>query len=49
MGSQAPKTESRGELPRYVFAGLPMPAVLSRASDDVVLAINNEYTAAYGI
>ena len=49
MAARPPVAGSRGELPSHVVDGLPMPVVLSRASDDVVVRINGEYTAAYGV
>ena len=41
--------ETRGDLPPHVIDSLPMPVVLSRAPDDVVVQVNMEYTAAYGL
>lgn len=41
--------EARGDLPPHVLDGLPMPVVLTRRADDVVIRINREYTAAYGL
>ena len=41
--------EARGELPPHVVDGLPMPVVLTRRDDDVVVQVNREYTARYGL
>ncbi|MEJ2204421.1 MAG: PAS domain-containing protein [Gemmatimonadota bacterium] len=38
----------RGDLPPHVLDGLPMPVVLSRTRDDVVIRVNPEYSATYG-
>jgi PAS domain S-box-containing protein len=43
------KFEPRGDLPPHVVDGLPMPVVLTRRSDDSVVRVNREYTAAYGL
>jgi PAS domain S-box-containing protein len=41
--------EASGDLPPHVVDGLPVPVVLTRRPDDVVVRINREYTAAYGL
>ena len=41
--------KARGDLPTHVVDGLPMPVVLTRRVDDVVVRINREYTATYGL
>ena len=41
--------EAPGDLPPHVVDGLPMPVVLTRRVDDVVVRINREYTATYGL
>ena len=41
--------EARGDLPPHVVDGLPMPVVLTRRADDVVVRVNREYTATYGL
>ena len=41
--------EARGDLPPHVVDGLPMPVVLTRRADDVVVRINRQYTATYGL
>ena len=41
--------EARGDLPPHVVDGLPMPVVLTRRADDVIVRINQEYTTRYGL
>ena len=41
--------ETSGDLPPHVVDGLPIPVVLTRRADDVVVRINREYTALYGL
>ena len=41
--------EAWGDLPPHVVDGLPMPVVLTRRADDVVVRVNREYTATYGL
>ena len=38
-----------GELPRHVVLGLPVPAFLSRLSDDTFVLVNQRFTDTYGL
>ena len=43
-----PRLPSGGPLPGNVLDGLPMPALVTRVSDDAVVRVNPEFTAVYG-